>query len=140
MVQQVRLDLVRFGRIGDRHAGDFRGFGWRRWKIARPQPLWWRRIAFNEGTGTTVTDSSGNGNNGTITNATWSTAGKYGNALVFNGTNARVNINDSASLHLTTGDDAGSLGEPVDGQQRLAGRDLQGQRQLLAGGDLDQWQ
>ena len=57
---------------------------------------------FNEGTGTTVTDSSGNGNNGTITNATWTTSGKYGDALVFNGTNARVNINDSASLHLTT--------------------------------------
>ena len=59
--------------------------------------------AFNEGTGTTVNDSSGNGNNGTIANATWTTSGKYGDALVFNGTNARVNINDSASLHLTTG-------------------------------------
>ena len=45
--------------------------------------------AFNEGTGTTVNDSSGNGNNGTITNATWTTSGKYGDALVFNGTNAR---------------------------------------------------
>ena len=59
--------------------------------------------AFNEGTGTTVNDSSGNGNNGTIANATWTTSGKYGDALVFNGTNARVNINDSALLHLTTG-------------------------------------
>ena len=59
--------------------------------------------AFNEGTGTTVYDSSGNGNNGTITNATWTTAGKYGDALVFNGTNALVTIPDSASLHLTTG-------------------------------------
>ena len=28
----------------------------------------------------------GTGNNGTIANATWTTAGKYGNALVFNGT------------------------------------------------------
>ena len=59
--------------------------------------------AFNEGTGTTVTDSSGNGNNGTIANATWTTAGKYGDALVFNGTNAPVTIPDAASLHLTTG-------------------------------------
>ena len=59
--------------------------------------------SFNEGTGTTVYDSSGNGNNGTISNATWTTSGKYGDALVFNGTNARVNIPDSASLHLTTG-------------------------------------
>src|SRR5262249_11126149 len=60
-------------------------------------------LAFNEGTGTTVTDSSSNGNNGTITGATWSTAGKYGNALSFNGTNARVNIPNAASLQLTTG-------------------------------------
>ena len=59
--------------------------------------------AFNEGTGTTVNDSSGNGNNGTITNATWTTSGKYGDALVFNGTNALVTIPDAASLHLTTG-------------------------------------
>ena len=59
--------------------------------------------AFNEGTGTTVTDYSGNGNNGTIANATWTTSGKYGDALVFNGTNARVTIPDATSLHLTTG-------------------------------------
>jgi fibronectin type 3 domain-containing protein len=58
---------------------------------------------FDEGTGTTVYDASGNGNNGTISNATWSTAGKYGDALVFNGTNALVTIPDAASLHLTTG-------------------------------------
>jgi chitodextrinase len=58
--------------------------------------------SFNEGTGTSATDVSGNGNNGTIANATWTTAGKYGNALVFNGTTALVTINDSASLHLTS--------------------------------------
>ena len=59
--------------------------------------------SFNEGTGTTVVDGSGNGNTGTITGATRTTAGKYGGALVFNGTTARVTINDSASLRLTTG-------------------------------------
>ncbi len=32
---------------------------------------------------------SGNGNNGTLVNATWSAAGKYGGALSFNGSNAR---------------------------------------------------
>jgi chitodextrinase len=58
--------------------------------------------SFNEGTGTTVADASGNGNTGTVANATWTAAGKYGSALVFNGTNARININDAASLHLTT--------------------------------------
>ena len=58
---------------------------------------------FNEGTGTTVADVSGNGNGGTITNATWAPAGKYGGALSFNGTNARVDIPSSASLQLTAG-------------------------------------
>jgi chitodextrinase len=57
---------------------------------------------FNAGTGTTVADVSGNGNTGTIVNATWTTSGKYGDALSFNGTNAQVVVNDSASLHLTT--------------------------------------
>src|SRR5204862_1438779 len=36
---------------------------------------------FNEGTGSTVTDASGNNNTGTLANATWTTNGKYGNAL-----------------------------------------------------------
>ena len=58
--------------------------------------------SFNEGAGTTVTDSSGTGNNGSTTNATWTASGKYGNALVFNGSNALVTIPDAASLHLTT--------------------------------------
>ncbi|MGC1265311.1 MAG: IPT/TIG domain-containing protein [Candidatus Acidiferrum sp.] len=57
---------------------------------------------FNAGSGTTVADVSGNGNTGTIVNATWTTSGKYGGALSFNGTNAQVTINDAASLHLTT--------------------------------------
>jgi uncharacterized repeat protein (TIGR01451 family) len=58
--------------------------------------------AFDEGAGTTVTDLSGSGNSGIIANATWTTSGKYGKALVFNGTNALVTIADSSSLHLTT--------------------------------------
>jgi glucose/arabinose dehydrogenase/chitodextrinase len=58
--------------------------------------------AFNEGTGTAVSDISGNGNNGTVNAATWSTAGKYGSALSFNGSSARVTINDAPSLRLTT--------------------------------------
>ena len=57
---------------------------------------------FDEGSGSTVTDASGNGNNGTIANATWAASGKYGKALQFNGTNALVTIPDSASLHLSS--------------------------------------
>src|SRR5215469_5694737 len=56
---------------------------------------------FDEGSGTTVTDASGNGNNGTITGATRVTSGKYGGALQFNGSNAVVTVPDSASLHLS---------------------------------------
>jgi chitodextrinase len=58
--------------------------------------------SFNEGAGTTIADSSGTGNNGSSTNTTWTASGKYGNALIFNGSNALVTIPDSASLHLTS--------------------------------------
>src|SRR5215472_7057056 len=58
---------------------------------------------FNEGSGTTVTDASGNGNNGTITAATWTTSGKYGGTLSFNGSTAVVTVPNAASLQLTTG-------------------------------------
>src|SRR5262245_28160867 len=58
--------------------------------------------SFNEGTGTTVADSSGTGNNGTLSNTTWTPSGKFGHALVFNG-NSLVNIPDSPSLRLTNG-------------------------------------
>jgi glucose/arabinose dehydrogenase len=59
--------------------------------------------SFNEGAGTSVADASGSGNGGSIGSATWSTAGKYGNALSFNGTSARVTVPDSPSLRLTAG-------------------------------------
>ena len=58
--------------------------------------------SFDEGSGATVVDTSGHGNNGTLENATWTAAGKYGKALVFNGTSARVTVNDAVSLRLTT--------------------------------------
>jgi hypothetical protein len=58
---------------------------------------------FEEGSGTVVNDVSGNGNDGAIANATWTTSGKFGSALTFNGTSALVTVNDSASLRLTGG-------------------------------------
>src|SRR5215831_13452594 len=58
---------------------------------------------FDEGSGTTVTDQSGTGNNGTVANTTWAATGKFGKALSFNGTSSLVTIPDAASLHLTTG-------------------------------------
>ncbi len=40
---------------------------------------------FEEGSGTSVADASGNGNTGTLSNATWSAAGKYGRCLCSTG-------------------------------------------------------
>jgi hypothetical protein len=58
---------------------------------------------FNESSGTTVADASGNGNRGAIGSATWTASGKYGSALSFNGASARVTVADANSLDLTTG-------------------------------------
>jgi chitodextrinase len=59
--------------------------------------------SFNEGSGTSVADASGNGNGGAIGTASWTTQGKFGNALSFNGTSAKVTVADSTSLRLTSG-------------------------------------
>ena len=58
---------------------------------------------FDEGSGTTTVDGSGNGNTGSLASTLWSTGGRFGGALSFNGNSSRVNIADSASLRLTTG-------------------------------------
>jgi hypothetical protein len=57
-------------------------------------------LAFDENTGTNVGDSSAAGNNGTTSGTTW-TSGRFGSALNFNGTSARVTIPDANSLDLT---------------------------------------
>jgi plastocyanin len=59
--------------------------------------------SFNESTGATVTDASGNGNHGIITEATRTASGYFGNALKFDGVNDWVSVNDSASLDLSSG-------------------------------------
>jgi len=56
----------------------------------------------NAGSGTTVSDASGANNPGTISGATWSTAGMFGtNALSFDGVNDWVTVADSNSLDMT---------------------------------------
>jgi hypothetical protein len=58
---------------------------------------------FNQASGTTLSDLSGNGHNGTITNATWTNSGHTGSALSFNGSSSWVTIDGSSSLNLVNG-------------------------------------
>jgi glucose/arabinose dehydrogenase len=57
---------------------------------------------FNETTGTTVADASGNANAGTVSGATRSTAGRFAGALSFDGVNDSVLVADANSLDLRT--------------------------------------
>ncbi len=57
---------------------------------------------FNEGSGGTVNDESGNDNDGVIQGATWTAQGRFGAALAFDGTSDRVVIKSSPSLNLTS--------------------------------------
>lgn len=59
--------------------------------------------AFDEGTGATTADATGQAHTGTLAGATWAPAGKYGAALAFNGVNSLVTVADAADLDLTTG-------------------------------------
>jgi hypothetical protein len=59
--------------------------------------------SFDQGAGATATDSSGNTLNGSIVEAAWSTSGKFGGALSFDGVNDIVNVADANALDLTTG-------------------------------------
>ena len=68
-----------------------------------PPPGLVAAYGFDEGSGTTTADQSGNGNTGTLTTRPGRRRGKFGNALSFNGTNAFVTVADSNSLDLTTG-------------------------------------
>ena len=58
-------------------------------------------FGFDEDSGRALVDASDTGNNGTAAHTTWTSTGKYGGALSFDGTSSRVTIPDSASLHLT---------------------------------------
>ncbi len=53
---------------------------------------------FDDGSGTTVSDRSGNGRQGTASSMAW-TEGKFGTAGVFNGTNSLVNMGTSAAFN-----------------------------------------
>jgi chitodextrinase len=56
--------------------------------------------SFKEGAGTQAGDSSGNANHASITGATWTTQGRYGVALAFNGTTNFLAAPNATSLGL----------------------------------------
>ena len=53
------------------------------------------------GSGTTVTDSSGNGNNGVSTSVTYA-AGRFGQAAVFNGSSSYIDLGNNSSNNSST--------------------------------------
>lgn len=62
--------------------------------------LW---MPFEEGSGTSTRDLSGNGNNGTLNGGALFTPAKFDNALYFDGVNDYVDCGNGTSLQLTTG-------------------------------------
>ena len=56
---------------------------------------------FEEGSGTTTVDVSGNGVTGQIQGATWTTSGAHGKALSFNGSNSYVDLGNPTVLQST---------------------------------------
>ena len=93
--------------------------------------------AFNESSGTTTADATGHGITGTLVNgATFTTAGKYGNAVALDGVNGYVDLGNPAALQLTgsmtvsawinatafPGDDAAVVSRRNSGGTRLPAR------------------
>jgi hypothetical protein len=68
-----------------------------------PSPNLIAAYAFEEGAGTTTADATGKSHTGTLSGATWTTAGKNGKALSFNGVNSYVSAADANDLDLTNG-------------------------------------
>jgi hypothetical protein len=58
---------------------------------------------FDEGSGAVAGDASGEGNDGSISGAAWSSPGRFGNALTFDGSDDRVVVPDDPSLDLSGG-------------------------------------
>jgi len=57
-------------------------------------------LGFNEGAGTSSADLTGNGHTATLLNSPAWVAGKYGNALSFDGVNDEVGVANAATLNL----------------------------------------
>jgi hypothetical protein len=66
---------------------------------APPDPV--ASYAFDEGSGSTSADASGNGHTATLQNVRWTRAGRYGGAVVLKGRKSIARIADAAPLDLS---------------------------------------
>jgi hypothetical protein len=87
-------------QVHDEYLYFFTGTGWQKTKdfydSVPPSPVgYWK---FDEGSGTVASDSSGNGNTGTLLNGPQWVAGISGTALSFDGYSSNVVVPDSSSL------------------------------------------
>ena len=56
---------------------------------------------FSEGSGTSTSDTSSSGNSGLLNGSTWTTLGRHGHALVFDGSSAHVDLGNPTALQLS---------------------------------------
>src|SRR5689334_10400974 len=69
--------------------------------LAQAQSLPVADYGFNEGTGSNTADNSGNNHTGTLQgNVSWTTGGRYGNGLSFDGVTGFVSVPASSTLNL----------------------------------------
>jgi hypothetical protein len=72
------------------------------WTVIDLNPGLVAAYGFEEGSGGSAADRSGNSHTGTISGASWITSGRFGKALSFDGVNDWVTIAHSSLLSLTT--------------------------------------
>ncbi len=97
--------------------------------------------AFDEGSGTTTADATGDGFTGTLTNGAQWTTGLDGSALQFNGTNAYVNFGNSTATNVLKQGFPISISGLVylnstNGVQRIISGDNTDDTSVIAGYDL----
>jgi len=96
----------------------------------------------DEGGASTAKDSSGNGNNGTLTNGPLWTKGKKGNALKFDGVDDYVNLTDQDYFSPAVNDITVSVWVKVPETAPAVGQGLQGSQgsYFVSKGSTDNWE